>query len=358
MAIAITLRSGKQIGNTPTTSNQDSDNVSDVEESLLDSNPNFKTEDKAVKMSSFNISHALKLIPEYDGDSKTLHRFIQVCKIQYARATSAEHKAEFLDLIRSKLAGRAYDVILRHNTYSTWEEIERALQNEFSKDRSPQIIQTEMFNLQQGFRENVLEYASRIERLLEELDISTTKNESAVGSNAIRKLNQQMAINNFKRGLRHPLKLILKATRHETLREAIDYAAEEEKLLETERKLNPTTSFRTSTPNTPRKQCQFCKNFGHEANECRKLSYRLNNSSTVMPKFPPKREQINNINRSSNIPEQKICRYCKNLGHDIQHCRKREYNNKQYEQNNASSSQGNGQTPSSSGTGTRAHLLK
>ncbi|EZA46986.1 hypothetical protein X777_00439, partial [Ooceraea biroi] len=35
-------------------------------------------------------------------------------------------------------------------------------------------------------------------------------------------------------------------------------------------------------------------------------------------------------------PEKKWCRYCKNVGHEIEECRKRQYNNSQRESGNAS----------------------
>lgn len=42
-------------------------------------------------------------------------------------------------------------------------------------------------------------------------------------------------------------------------------------------------------------------------------------------------------NRNQNTGEVKTCRYCKNIGHTIENCRKRQYNNSRYQPNASTS---------------------
>lgn len=377
ISLNISLRSGKKVPKSdnsegdnqqedpkgePSTNNQDSqllDIREDIEE-LVDeresnNSPNHESEtdpNPRAKMSTFNLQHAIKLIPEYDGNPATLHRFLQVAKIQYARATEEDDKLEFLDLIKSKLSGRAYNVILRYNEYQSWDELKMALEKHFSKERSIQIVQTELFNIRQSYGESVAHFSERIEKLLEELDIASSKGQTIEGGKAIRLLNEKTAINNFKSGLRNPLKLILKATQHESLRAAIDMALEEERLLEADNKREG-SGFRSFPVR---------KNTGQETKQNKsnpnKNSTLTNNNHSKTADYL--RNQVTVVDDDRKV---KFCRYCKNKGHEIQECRKRQFNNNKSRTNrattsNANSIPGNDSSPGSNDATARAADLK
>ena len=283
-------------------------------------NPSPRTNQSVPTMSSFNISQAYKVIPEFDGNSFNLHRFIQIADMQFRRASTANDKDDFLEIINSKLVGRAYDAVFRYNTYDSWDILKKTLNLHFNKQRSMQLIHADIFSIKQNFREPMDLYSQKAEKLLDELNIASTVNITGEGGNAVRINNELLVLNSFVNGLKDPLRLILRAARTTTLREAIILAFEEEKLLV------PATSARLF--------CLNCKTNDHHTNNCRVNKNFHNNrqlsnvpiNNNLHPNFPlPKFSETNQYFKPEGNPVE--CRYCKKPGHVIENCRKRAYNN-------------------------------
>lgn len=202
---------------------QNTDNESEILEK--------KSIDKNIQMavSRFDFNQALKLIPEFSGDPNALTRFLQICEIQAKKASeiAADNKtSDLIDLLKSKISGHAYSVTFQSREFTTWQELATVLKQNFARKRPLQTVQGELFSCVHESRETVLDYANKVIKLLEELN-SVSVADSKVLNAEVKQLNETTAINNFKRGLRHPLKLIVKTQTHSTLQDAINFAINE-----------------------------------------------------------------------------------------------------------------------------------
>lgn len=95
--------------------------------------------------------------------------------------------------------------------------------------------------------------------------------------------------------------------------------------------------------------CKICGRSNHSTQNC----YR--NKANIKPS--PKSNPINFNQKptatTTNEQQIKICRYCKNLGHNIDECRKTQFNNSRRQNYNPSRSN---QTPDNASNATNVHF--
>lgn len=150
----------------------------------------------------------------------------------------------------------------------------------------------------QGRNESVSQYSLRVEsclaKLLTEINISipTKKKDELAGRLAAM---QDLALNVFIIGLQPPLATVVRCRDPSTINEAINFTTAEEKFIgmTVKRQFGPSTSTHA---------------------ECRPT----NNQPFPRPQFQPQ----SNFRRNT-----AVCWYCKNVGHTIENCRKRQFNN-------------------------------
>ena len=66
---------------------------------------------ESVPMATLDKSFALKFIPEYNGSRDELQKFVNCCDLIDNDQYSASDKLIFLNIVKSKLTGNAYNVI-------------------------------------------------------------------------------------------------------------------------------------------------------------------------------------------------------------------------------------------------------
>ncbi|CAH4009617.1 unnamed protein product [Pieris brassicae] len=126
---------------------------------------------------------------------------------------------------------------------------------------------------------------------------------------------QDLAVHHFVIGLKPQLSTIVRCRDPETLNDAINLAISEEKIMEASRKRynNPQSQGPLNKNNYSRPNYQFRD--------------RYQNKPTLAYERTP-----NNVNLSS--AQSLFCRYCKAKGHVIENCRKREFNNRRFQNTN------------------------
>lgn len=246
----------------------------------------------------FSIDIGIKLIPEFDGNRQQLHKFLACCDIVSKTASSANDKTAFLNLVKTKLCGRAYNSI-KYKNIDTWDNLKDILKTQYSEKRTMSQIQMELLTSSQG-NDDVRTFADRIEKLQQDLTDVCIDEQGNDATDIIQSMNQKSALKAFIEGLNEPIKFIVKASRFNSLYEAVELAAEEE------RNVKCSKSFKNS--NRPVTQNQ---------------SFHKNNSN-------------NSIS----------CRYCHKLGHSIEQCRKRQYNNSKRYNSSPNFNQNNNQVVS------------
>lgn len=276
-----------------------------------------KDEESQVKMAELDLNVLIKFIGTFDGSRDTLIPFLNNCRNAINLASSSQQDILF-KYILSRLTGKAESVCAIKD-FTKWSQLEDFLKTQFGDRKHYAHLLADLQACKQSPTENVGQYSLRIEtclsNLLTEINISipTKKKDELSGRVATM---QDLALNRFMMGLDPRLATIVRCRDPSTLNEAINFASAEEKILGITYRANSFSSpYKINQPN----------------------SYRQNlNSSYPRPQGQtahPRPQGQSYFARPQGQPgpsysQAPVCRYCKNIGHTIENCRKREYNNR------------------------------
>lgn len=334
--------------NTSASNSENNRNSNKQIEEVNSTNFNSKTEENQEEnveskyaIMSLNIDNFLKIIPMFDGKSTEVHRFLSCCQVVYTPLNNAETKKQFIELLKARTTGRAYD-ILRYKNFTDFETLSKEFQKQFLPKKSLGQLQIQLISARQFHTETVCEFANRIEQFLSDIN-SVSQTETNEVAETILQFNQQIALTAFQEGLKEPIKTIVKASRFKELNAAISFASSEDTASPNKSQFQK-KSFNCNSCGKPGhfskdcrvKFCEFCKKSGHVSRDCRN---KTSNKTTG---------KVNHIEIE--------CRYCKKKGHVIENCRKRSYNNAQ-SQNNSTRSENQPERDSTSQE-TPAHNLQ
>ena len=136
--------------------------ISEKDFELVIENPEIEL-NPTIKMADLNVSLALKIIPEFDGSSANLHRFLSCCDIVHDSLKNTEIKS-FLQILRVKLIGKAYEVV-KFEEFQDWKSLKDTLKSQFTSKRSLESIQLELNSIKQKISVDVKTFANKIEKL-------------------------------------------------------------------------------------------------------------------------------------------------------------------------------------------------
>lgn len=289
--------------------------------------------------SEFHLNFLCSLIPKsFDGKRSEFHEFLTNCNNAAELANDSQQKPLFVFII-SRLTGSVRSQ-LQGKTYNNWEELKEILCT-FYQDKKHYIqLMEELNTLKQGFSEPIISYHERIDKIITRIIGSLSFKEREEQSGKIETI-KELGLSRFIHHSKPEISRFLRAQSFNNLSDALTKAIEEERAIGISN-----SEFKQKNS----KYCNFCKRNGHSNRECFK---NKNNAQSI--NFNQRTQNQNNqyranngnhytnSNTSSNF-QVKICNYCKNKGHLISECRKREYNNKRKEsstQNSNSSSSRN-----------------
>lgn len=259
------------------------------------------------KMSEIGLNVLIKFIGTFDGSRDKLTPFLNNCRNAILLAANSQTDI-LLKYILSRLEGKA-ETACAIKEFSKWSQLEEFLKSQFGDAKHYAYLLSDLQECKQGRNESVSQYSLRVEsclaKLLTEINISipTKKKDELSGRVAAM---QDLALNVFMIGLQPQLSTVVRCRDPNNLNEAINLATAEEKIMGiTNRKF-------LSPSNTPNRFEQGKQNY--------------NNTSFSRPHFTAPTQPRPNTNSP-------ICRYCKNIGHTIENCRKREFNNKRFGSN-------------------------
>lgn len=265
-----------------------------------------------------------KFIKPYDGSRETINSFINNCNNAYEQASESQ-KPILFKYILSQLQGKA-EIACSIKEFISWEQLREFLKTQFSERKHYTHLLTDLQESKQAPTENVSQYSLKIEtclsQLLTEITLSNTKAKELSGRTAAM---EDLALHHFLMGLYPRISNIVRCRAPKNLNEAISLAISEERI---QQKMYP-----------KRNNPQFDQN--------------VNNLKTQVPLFKPKAQLTQQSQYKSPQPNYNtnnislVCRYCKNIGHDIKDCRKRQYFNNRYptQQNQLPNSNNNKKYP-------------
>lgn len=138
----------------------------------------------------------------------------------------------------------------------------------------------------------------------------------------------------FINGLNNELSLIVKSQKPTSLEEAISVALAEEQQQKSKveiQKFQYANEFSV-------KYCTNCKKPGHSNFQCYNKQRYFRQESNNVRQFIYNKQRLNYEQRTSRPTSQNVCAYCKTIGHLINDCKKRDFNNQMRQSNPNSNS--------------------
>lgn len=198
------------------------------------------------------IWRALRLVPEFDGNSHVLIRFLDICDqivltyVDPAPGNELNNSAVFNGIL-NKITGHAAKTLAANGIPTDWQSIRTTLINTFSDHRDESTLYTDLSMLVQGSDTPHVFY-ERVQHLLTTIMTYVQLHENiSTTIEAKRTLYKKLALQTYTRGLSEPLGSRIRCMRPESLEKALEFAQEELNVLYLQNK-NPQSS-RKPTPN-------------------------------------------------------------------------------------------------------------
>lgn len=232
------------------------------------------------------------LVPEYNGDQATLSDFISACNFISEQIEEADPAVTqgFLFVVKNKLVDKAKQFISSRNI-NDWPSIRQLLIGHFGDCRDTESLLRDLTACIQKHSETPRTFVQRIENLLTKLRNTISLDETL--TNPIRATlnnsHERIALKTLLAGLSDPIGSIIRSQRPASIDEAIQLIIEEENIYYLKNKNSPQISKqsqkivpRANFSNDQRrdyKSCNYCKKIGHTINECRKRQFNNRNQN-------------------------------------------------------------------------------
>lgn len=275
---------------------------------------------------------ALETIPVFDGRNLPLSQFTRACRrVKEIFPPSVERN--LTRLLLTKLRGRAVYAV-EDETCETVNQLIDLLNEAFGSFKTLDQYRGELSTAFLHPHEHILDYISRTKDLRTAIMDATRREHGILQEQTIKEIDALTA-RSFCNGLPLSFRLQLTPNLYSNPFSAFSYAKSLAKRQELDNE-------RFSTPNRSER---------HTYNAARPLAHSTPMRLTYERPAPPRRTDNatprtheTTYDRVRSEPprtrdDKKICRYCKNVGHEIEECRKRAYNN-------ARKSPGNDASPS------------
>lgn len=246
---------------------------------------------------SFGLREALETVPTFDGTNIPVLQFARICK--HAREIICpQAERTFTKLLLTKLRGRAYAVV-EDEDLCTVASLCNLLKEIFGVNHSVDHYRGKLADIFMHANEHIIDFVSRVK------DLRTAIIDASRDHVSIKEIDE-LALNSFTNGLIPTLRTEIKIFRPRSLAEAYAEAIRLFKQYKTDEE-----RYSRRRDNTPP-------------------------SSRPSPRPPPRQDvprqnlpRHDTDRRSHPTPNSRIkfCNYCKNSGHDIHECRKREFVN-------------------------------
>lgn len=186
---------------------------------------------------------ALKIVPEFDGNLNSLHRFLNAAEKVVNQFYDQENDNNFqnsvvINGIIAKLKGKALEII-DVTAVTTWPRIKEVLIQNFSDQRDENSLNRDLVNLYQG-NESPQQFYDRCINLLTTLiNYINIHNDDEQLISCKRDFFTAQALKTFLAGLKEPLGSTIRAMRPKSLPEALQYIKEEHNILYLQRRSQP-----------------------------------------------------------------------------------------------------------------------
>lgn len=221
------------------------------------------------KMSGFDISTVMRVVPEFAGDVKQLTNFLNI--VEYL-SDSIKENQDKENLIKFVLKTKLSDIVRHrlnsHPEPSDIKQFKAVFSQVFKSKKTPLNIQSELSRTVQG-NLSISDFASKIENLVAELNSLQLVSADEHSRSTIIKLNDEVGLNAFKMGINDNIRSVIFAARPANLSDAISLAFE----VDIPNSSNSIFKFDAKNQRYD-KFCKYCKKKGHLISECFKKKNR------------------------------------------------------------------------------------
>lgn len=182
------------------------------------------------------IYKALRLVPEFDGNSNVLTRFINLCEQLVSSFVRVEPGYELSNLallngILNKITGPAARTLSSNGITENWLGIKNSLINNFADHRDETSLYNDLSLISQG-SSTPQEFYEQCQNLYSVIMTYVALHESVNSTiEAKRALYKKLTLQAFLRGLRDPLGSRIRCMRPESIEKALEFVHEEQNTL-------------------------------------------------------------------------------------------------------------------------------
>lgn len=170
----------------------------------------------------------LNLIPQYDGDSKTLSLFLRKCEYVIHRYQGdADTNNYLIQSVTSKLTGKAAALISERGDYTTYVALKEILVQHFGDPRSEECVAIELETLKIKSNESYLEFCSRIQDVRAILLSKVNQSVPSPLREAKHIIYNNTSLNIFLYNLPEHMVRLVRIKNPNTLEQALSYVLEE-----------------------------------------------------------------------------------------------------------------------------------
>ena len=252
----------------------------------------------------FDRNFFFKILPEFDGTAEKLQKFLNVCDL-YSKNLSTADQIEFLSIINIKLVGHAYTT-MRFSLADNYQQLRAELVQQFKPKKTMAQLYSELSTLKQKNNESIQDFVNRLNICYNALNEITIEDEAQYDRRPTEQLvesvirrNERLARDAFVYGVKQPLSTAIVSCRFTNLIDATTFALQQEKYL-------------------LKSYCNNCKREGHKIEDC----FNRSRQTQFANGNPSNNKPSDDNNPSVNKPSTKRCQYCKNFGHNVSECRK------------------------------------
>lgn len=182
---------------------------------------------QTAKMANLDITQAAKIIPEFDGDYRKLNNFINLLEF-YDESLAATQKPTLLKFVlATKFTEKVRNRLIAFDTPEDIASLKKNLQAAYKPKINSLTVYNDIARASQK-NQTVNGFASKIESLIANLNDIQISEQGTEKKDIIIKLNDQIGLNAFERGLRESIKSVVLAARPKSFAEAIQIASEAE----------------------------------------------------------------------------------------------------------------------------------
>lgn len=256
------------------------------------------------------IPDPIKLIPDYDGDTKTLHHWLQTVEnvLQLyieVQAGNAVIYNVWIGVIRSKIRGKANEALVSRNVGIVWADIRTTLIDYFGDRRDLSTLCQKIPYLRQGTN-TVEDFYKEVTELTSNINQKIVLDERYQGhENAVMIFVREITKNAFIDGLRDPYNLTVRGFRPQSLEEAKSAADEQIQSVLRNKMFNASTSQAVQPRVNPRQNFQNnnVRQFSNQSNNIRPNSYQGSNIRLNSDQSFQNRGQFQNQGRNFNTAQ-------------------------------------------------------